>query len=508
MEYFFYKSSKLGFLFSAKVDVKKFLSKGEIIAGPLSEVVHEIASRSTVNSLIYSSNESIVITERLFKRLSTIDELFKSANCVAIFSSVITSDGLNKSCVYAQNKPKLPDFGEYSNVSNASYDLCAIKIKDIYRIIRGIPAWIDHSFNAILINQIYKKDFTVKYSNELIVGCKDVAEPNDTLAINEILKSKNLLSMKKYITFQGIEKIVMEDAQIPDDIKQRKKLKYSIIMRTQFNRIELLKRALSSIFLAKSKMGDKIQLEIILVSDNYKNYPKEIREIEKILNIVKVRTLPTLIPNRTQNIISGVRKSTGDYLSFLDDDDYLHQDYFQSIDKKLQSCNPEILFFSCTVNRETLKITNKNLEILREEKLLTYEAKDSLKFFKGVNMTPICGFAVDRTVLLNFINKGLLKYDLSEDYTLLLGIMGSVCTIEVINKVLCFISVRDDGENTVTQIDRTQWLGNISDHLSMLLSDKQIFKNLNFINILSEANNVSDKQKKYEIAYKKLVESL
>lgn len=506
MEFKFFKIKSVGFLLPKKTNISEFgpVKNVKFINGTLSEIVNDISAVERISFLVYGMNDSLVISSRLADQLLSCQDRFE-VDVAAIFTRVAQKDGVERSCIYAQETPRLPSFGQYSDIVNAGYDLCILNLKGCFRLLRGIPAWINHSFNSVVINQAQKNNLYCKFDSAFIASCKSYNNPDEILAINELMKSRNLLNVKSYYTMAGVGKLISEAVDEQVVVNRKNNNKFSIIIRTKFQRNELLERALASLYFSKIKAN--VEIETILVSDDFSGYPKKFVQIEKMLNIVKVKSQKTAsIPSRTLNIVNGVNAVKGDYVSFLDDDDYVDVDYFSDISKRISSENFDLLFFSARALKEKLSFDGQRLLVLSEERVIDYLASDALSFARGVNMTPVSAFSVRSSVIKQFIAKDLLKHDLSEDYTLLIGLLCSDLRVSILNKILNYISLRDGDENTVTQVDRTKWLRDISDHLSVLYSNTEVAKRLNFYAELSSIPSVSSN--KFELSYKKLVESL
>ena len=110
-------------------------------------------------------------------------------------------------------------------------------------------------------------------------------------------------------------------------------IKFSVIIPT-YKRNEFLKRAIEKTIIQKKK-----PIEIIIVDDNCD------KETETIVNNYKNNThnINIIYLNNKKNIGAlhsrnkGAKVSIGNYLAFLDDDDFWNDEYLDNIEKKIHS---------------------------------------------------------------------------------------------------------------------------------------------------------------------------
>ena len=102
--------------------------------------------------------------------------------------------------------------------------------------------------------------------------------------------------------------------------------KITILTRTRFQRLHLLRRMLTSISRARSA---KIPVEIVLSSDAEPAFAKSAFEDlqRSFVNLVlRLRLNPPGEHSRVTNLLGGVQEASGGYILILDDDDFL--DFF------------------------------------------------------------------------------------------------------------------------------------------------------------------------------------
>ena len=123
---------------------------------------------------------------------------------------------------------------------------------------------------------------------------------------------------------------------------------------------------------------------------------------------------------------------------------------------------------SCQIFTERWDLTGRRPVLAHSQPSVTYPATGWRSLLNGVNQMPICGALMPRDLLLRHVLAAPWNYDLSEDYVLFLRVIfgGGIEEIYEVSDVLVGISVRDEGENTVTQTDRRGWTHDIAGHLS------------------------------------------
>lgn len=195
----------------------------------------------------------------------------------------------------------------------------------------------------------------------------------------------------------------------------------SIIIRTtQEKRIPLLKNAIASII-----ANDYRPLEIIVVAQSEQNIfiekinliCEEFRENQVDIYVV---VNPTSQDERTKNLNLGIKKSTGRYLGFLDDDDIIYPNHLSLLTNALHnyhnswSYSDTALLICGLINSEKIEVISRELPFKKEDFSLQSLFKD--------NFIPIHSYLLDRKK----IDQKLLEFDESfcvmEDYAFLLKI--------------------------------------------------------------------------------------
>lgn len=123
-----------------------------------------------------------------------------------------------------------------------------------------------------------------------------------------------------------------------------------------YNRPEKLKRAIASIYNQTYQ-----DFEIIVIDDNsqYPPFPNTIAKVNYIKNKINKG------PGYSRNI--GLQNAKGDYISFLDSDDYWHPLFLQKCIERFKNCSSELAF----VYSNTMLVSNGKEKGLSKNKTIT-----------------------------------------------------------------------------------------------------------------------------------------
>ncbi|MBW4509920.1 MAG: glycosyltransferase [Scytonematopsis contorta HA4267-MV1] len=117
-------------------------------------------------------------------------------------------------------------------------------------------------------------------------------------------------------------------------------MKFSVVI-TTYNRLNLLRRAVESAF------GQTVPTEVVVVddcsSDETREYIKSLGE-----RVVYVRNQVNF--GHAASVNAGVQASSGDWVKFLDDDDYLAPNCLQEMSEAIALC-PGAVIFSCVASQ-------------------------------------------------------------------------------------------------------------------------------------------------------------
>lgn len=245
----------------------------------------------------------------------------------------------------------------------------------------------------------------------------------------------------------------------------------SIITRTRFERPHLLDRLLTSISRARPKEGS---LEIILSTDVDKELaePEFGRVVRKFPNVnLRLCVNEAVGHSRIDNLVGGFKFAKNDYVWIVDDDDYIDLFAFDNISDALFLGAKPVIISSTQAHVEKWERTESEFPVLSASRPGTYWPPSGWKsMFGGVNQLPICSVLVPRQTILSVVSKFTFRFDLSEDYTLFLLLLCSPDLPEIyeLSDVLTHVSIREEGQNSVTVSDRTNWTRDIAGFLGDL----------------------------------------
>lgn len=206
-----------------------------------------------------------------------------------------------------------------------------------------------------------------------------------------------------------------------------------------------------------------INYEIIIINDGSTDNTKKILKQYKTYNYIKIINQDNMGISITRNNL--LKEAKGQYIFFLDSDDYINKEKFKELIKKVN--NQDLIMFNYNI------FNNKKIKKNRFKNKYQYINKDKDKLYKLIsrrNDLYLWTFLIKRDLIL----KKDIKFfpHLFEDLKFLLEIIYYSEKIEFIN--LDVINYRVNRKNQLTKIHSYQ---SISDRIIMSdLTIKQIEK--------------------------------
>ena len=164
-------------------------------------------------------------------------------------------------------------------------------------------------------------------------------------------------------------------------------MKFSVIIPV-YNSEKYLKRCMNSVIKQTYDNWEIIAIDdgstdnSYLILQKYKNNDKKI-------NIVKQNNHG---PGYTRN--RGIELSTGDYIVFLDSDDYLEPDYFENLQSVIQNYNSDVIFIDViqeNINGKLLKYEKMSkYKNISKEKLIRYQMTGKLPWGAWRKVVKAC----------------------------------------------------------------------------------------------------------------------
>lgn len=250
----------------------------------------------------------------------------------------------------------------------------------------------------------------------------------------------------------------------------------SVIVRTQFSRAYLLERLLSSLSRARVP---QISMEVVLSTDADIGLASS--ETDRLAAHYRHLTLKlqhnaTVAHSRVDNLIGGAKAATGDYVVFIDDDDYVDLFAFKNIRTASFGDQRPLMVTSTELHAEEWQSTPSGRWVLASSQPhARHPSRGWRDMFSGINRLPVCALIIPRDRLIERLERHDFAHDLSEDYALFLLLLTDplLPAIVEIPDTFCHVSIRGN-ENSVTMPDRRPWARDIAAHLSDLTRNPQI----------------------------------
>ena len=254
---------------------------------------------------------------------------------------------------------------------------------------------------------------------------------------------------------------------------QSPRFSISVVVRTQFQRGHLLERLLSS--LSRARVPE-IDLEVILSSDADVDLGTETTErlAAHFQNLrLRLQHNPSTKHSRVDNLIGGARAAMGDYVAFIDDDDYVDLFGFKCLRSACFGGQRPLIVTSTDLHAEDWQSSPSGRWVLASSiPHARHPSRGWRDMFSGVNRLPVCALILPRERLIARLECHDIAHDLSEDYALFLLLLTDpkLPNVVEIPETFCHVSIRGQ-ENSVTMPDRRPWARDIAAHLSDLVAN-------------------------------------
>ena len=265
-------------------------------------------------------------------------------------------------------------------------------------------------------------------------------------------------------------------------------MRYSIIV-PAYNTEKYIDKCLKSIFSNTYK-----NFEVIIVNDGSTDKTEDIinKYIKKYDNIIYIKQKNMGLSLARNN---GVRKATGDYLLFIDSDDYVEKNLLENINK----------------NIDDLDVLRYQLNIVFNDKIIPYEEKEfnvtdgidafeKIVKYKFIEMAAL--YVINRKYYLD--NNFMFEKDVyHEDYGLLPLVIATAKKVKSIN-YLGYNYVQRDGsimssndiEKTKKKMDDMLFLFTKAIKYLDNIPNSQNVKSFYANSIIDKYNSLSDELKK------------
>lgn len=224
-----------------------------------------------------------------------------------------------------------------------------------------------------------------------------------------------------------------------------------------YNEEENLRKCIESLIKQTYK-----ELEIILINDGSTDKSKEIIESFKDKRIIAINKKNTGISD-TRNI--GINKSTGDYIMFVDSDDYLELDCIEKLIETAKKDNSEIVMFNYY-----LETPSKRIEI-KLPKIEAKNLKEDKDLLTKIHLGP-CTKIFKTELIKDNLYPLNLKY---EDVPFVVEAVIKASKISFVPNYLYHYVIKKSGE-TITRDER------IFDIITICAIVEKKLKQINYVN--------------------------
>jgi hypothetical protein len=171
---------------------------------------------------------------------------------------------------------------------------------------------------------------------------------------------------------------------------------------------------------------------------------------------------------RSATMLAGLAAARGDYVWYVDDDDWVATGSVERIKSSVHAADRPILVGAVEAYDERWE----GDRLLDATLARRYFPREWYRAFTGWNFLPNCSLVIPRERALARVSAAPPQADLGEDYALqLLLFTAAGATVHVIDETIANISWRTDGDSVVAMEDRTPWLRDLGSHISDLSND-------------------------------------
>ena len=227
----------------------------------------------------------------------------------------------------------------------------------------------------------------------------------------------------------------------------------TVITRTTGSRNDLLVRCVESVSKFANQLVD-LKLEHLIIYSG--NKP----QITASQNLILIRNQSDKLSSRLAGLISGISAAQGDYLLFLDDDDFVESDLANDVEKILNfDDTARITFFDSQQIFESRKLKKG-----RPRKGHRYSASNGMGSYFGPNKTPISSVIYPKNSLVQLEKISDISQfpSVLEDHLLLMiALMDYPHKPAYYSKVLTWISIHGRGQTVIDQ-ETNEWAASIA----------------------------------------------
>lgn len=238
-------------------------------------------------------------------------------------------------------------------------------------------------------------------------------------------------------------------------------MKFSVIVPV-YNAEKYLEKCILSVLNQKYE-----NWELILVDDGSKDSSPRIADkyAEKDNRIIVIHQ-KNAGPGIARN--NGIEKATGEFIIFLDSDDYIDEDYFALLEPKAQ--NTDVVFIDVVqVNKEGKKLNNELMSV--------YKSWDKNRILRSQMTGKIPWGGVRKTVRRSILTENNIRYTehkVGEEALYSFKIIYAAKSIDFLDEKPVYCYVNHEGSQSKT-IMEDPW-GGVAKTLSGYLKEQKIYK--------------------------------
>ena len=267
-------------------------------------------------------------------------------------------------------------------------------------------------------------------------------------------------------------------------------MKFSLIVPV-YNTEQYLDKCLSSIFENTYK-----NYEVIIVNDGTKDNSGEIikKYIEKYDNIIYVKQENEGLSSARNE---GVKKATGDYICFIDSDDYIEKDMLKVLNDNL-SDEPDLLRY------QLREIYNDRIIDCNETGFYTTDSIDAFNKITRYKYIEISSLYVYKSSFYKQNNFEFKKGIYHEDFCLIPVVIATAKSIKSINYI-GYNYLQREG-SIMSSNDKEKQLKKMDDTITAFKDAIEKLNKINNSNIIKHfyANSLIDKYNLLDKEYKKI----
>ena len=450
---------------------------------PLTTTLAEVSRQAGCDVVVVIRNPDLVLDSELPERVATALKHLPEAGSWAMAGSggLGLSDERHLS-LYASENPAIPSTGGPQPLVDLMPDLTLVNAAHAAEVLGTEPAPMDTALETVLIVEGYLKGRVSVFLPRLTAGIYGDLQRRDLPRFRQELEQRfaerlagqTIPSLAGGIALEGSRTsgiaAALDETTTLAIHNHCRAPGISIVTRTRFDRPHLLRRLLTSISRARPT---HMPIEIVLSSDADPaacTVAVDRLELDFPHLTLRLQHNAPSGPSRVNNLIEGVKAAQLEYVTIIDDDDYLDIFAFDHITSAFFMGNRPIVVTTSEAHNEVWENTDTtNPVLVRSEPAVTYPAHRWQQMFDGVNKLPVCAIIAPRAFLCQRLEAAPLTHDLSEDYALFLMLLtaADLPEIEAVTSVFVHISLRGE-ENSVGMHDRRPWVRDIAGHLTTI----------------------------------------